>query len=184
MGSGFIWETPDADSSVVMVREREQSLFIATAAGETEEAAKAAVSLARCKPDINPIYYWKQYWRAAPRVVWPDAQLQKQWNVALFKSVQVGTATNFVAAFSACLARSQNGEIHVLSAIPREWREFSFDNIRCEGGFIVGADVENGAVIEVRAHSEKGGFLRLFPNAQTRIERAMAANETWVWRRL
>ena len=180
-GRGFIWETPDEDSSVIMVREREQFLFIATAAGETEEAAKAAVSLARQKPDINPIYHWKQYWRAAPRVFWPDAQLQKQWNMALFKQARFGMIMGFVAAIGAFLARSQDGEIHVLPAIPRRWRELSFDTIRCEGGFIIGADITNSAVIEVRVRSEKDGVLQLLPNAQTRVEREMTAGETWVW---
>ena len=181
-GRGFIWEAPGENSAVVMVREREQQLFIATAAGEVEDAAKAAVSRARQKPDINPIYYWKQYWRAAPRVAWPNAQLQKQWNIALFKQAQAGATTNFVAAFSAFLARTQGDEIHILPDIPRGWSELSFDNVRCENGFILGADLKAGVVSEVRVWSENGGLLRLYPNAKTRVERAMAAGETWIWR--
>ena len=181
-GHGFVWEINAQESLVTMVRQRNDSLFIATARGETEDAARAAVSRARQRPDINPIYYWKQFWRAAPRVVWPDAELQKQWNLALFRQAQASATTDatidFVTAFTALLAQSQSDGIHVFPAM----RELSFDNIRCQGAFIVGADVENGAIVEVRVKSENGGLLRLFPNAQTWIEREMSAGETWVWR--
>lgn len=181
-GRGFIWEDSGAHSTVVMVREREQRLFIATATGETEEAAKAAVSLARQKPDINPIYHWKQFWRTAPRVFWPDAQLQKQWNIALFGQAQNGATADVVSAFSAFLARAQNGDIHVLPAVARQWSELSFDNVRCENGFVIGADLSADIVSEVRVSSEYGGLLRLISGENARVEREMAAGETWVWR--
>ena len=189
-GRGLIWESAQSESLAVIVRKREQSLFIATARGETEEAAKAAVTRARCKPDINPIYYWKQYWRAAPRVAWPDAQLQNSWNIALFRQAQLSATdaatptrtSKFIGNVSEFFVRYRDDEIYILPAIPLHWRELSFDNILGENSFIFGADVENGATAEVRVRSERGGNLRLHPNAQTQIEREMAAGETWIWR--
>ena len=185
-GCGFVWEFDEQQSLVAMVRQRDDGLFIATARGETEDAARAAVSRARHKPDINPIYYWKQFWRSAPRIFWPDAELQKQWNLALFQQAQASATTDvtvdFLAAFTRLLAQSQNDGIHVLPATLPAWSELSFDNIRCAGAFIVGASVEGGVVIEVRVRSEKDGILRLHPNAQTQIERAMSAGEEWIWR--
>ena len=185
-GRGFVQERCHGESLALMVRKREDLLFLATATGETEEAAKAAVSRARSKPDINPIYYWRQFWRSAPRVFWPDAQLQRLWNIALFKQAQASATTDatidFIAAFTALSVRSQSDGIQVLPLVPRGWSELSFDNIRCKGAFLIGADVKDGVVVEVRVQSEKGGVLRLHPNAQTEVEREMAAGETWVWR--
>ncbi len=184
-GHGFVWEINAQESLVTMVRKRDGLLFIATARGETEDAARAAVSRARQRPDINPIYYWKQFWRSAPRVAWPDAELQKQWNLALFRQAQASATTDatidFATEFTALLAPSQSDGIHVTPTIPREWRELSFDNIRCEGAFIVGADVKDDAIIEVRVRSEQDGLLRLHVGTNVFVERAMSAGETWVW---
>ncbi len=185
-GCGLVWEMDADESLVTMVRERDGLLFLATARGETEEAARAAVSRARRKPDINPIYYWKQFWRAAPCVRWPNAELQRQWNTALFKQAQASATTDatldFLAAFTRLLVQSQSDGIHVMPAIAPAWSELSFDGVGCAGAFIVGASVEGGAVVEVRVRSEKDGILRLHPNAQTQIERAMSADEKWTWR--
>lgn len=192
-GQGFVQESSATESLVLMVREREQHLFIATAVGETEEAARAAVTRARCKPDINPIYHWKQYWRAQPRVAWPDAQLQRTWNLALFRQAQnsatehAGSArkevtTRFIAALTENLVQSRRDGIHVLPVMPRHWRELSFDGIRCQGAFVVGADVKENAVVEVRVKSENGGLLRLRTGENARVEREMQAGEDWLWR--
>ena len=96
--------------------------------------------------------------------------------------MQMDATMGFITAVTEMLVQCRRDGIYVLPAIPRRWRELSFDGIRCEGAFFVGADVENGAVIEVRVRSEKGGVLSLYPNAQTRVEREMVAGETWVWR--
>ena len=96
--------------------------------------------------------------------------------------MQMDATMGFISAVTEMLVQCRRDGIHVTPSIPRRWREFSFDGIRCEGAFFVGADIENGAVVTVRVQSEKGGILRLFPNAQTRVEREIAAGETWVWR--
>ena len=195
-GLGFIQTLPDDDALALVVRQREGHLFIATALGEVEEAAKAAVTRARRKPDINPIYYWKQFWRAAPRVRWPDAELQRLWNSALFEQARLAAgnaatdrtgATSFIAALTELLVQNRRDGIHVLTPISRGWGELSFDGIRCEGAFIigaftVGASVEGGRVVEVRVESEKGGHLRLYPGQSKVVEREMSAGEAWVWR--
>ena len=96
--------------------------------------------------------------------------------------MQMDATMGFLTAVTELLVQNRRDGIHVLPAIPRRWRELSFDGIRCEGAFLVGADVEDGKVVEVRVTSEKGGELRLSPNARTRIEREMNAGETWIWR--
>ncbi len=96
--------------------------------------------------------------------------------------MQMDATMGFISAVTELLVQNRANGIHVLPAIPRRWRELSFDGIRCEGAFLIGADVKAGAVTEIRVRSEKGGALRLHPNAQTRVEREMKAGETWVWR--
>lgn len=97
--------------------------------------------------------------------------------------MQMDATMGFITAVTELLVQNRRDEIHVLPAIPRRWRELSFDGIRCEGAFLVGADVKAGEVIEVRVKSEKGGILRLFPNAGTKIEREMKVGEEWIWQK-
>ena len=96
--------------------------------------------------------------------------------------MQMDATMGFISAVTEMLVQCRRDEIHVLPSIPRRWPSLSFDGIRCEGAFFVGADVKNGAATEVRVKSEKGGVLRLYPNSQTRIERTMTAGEDWIWR--
>ena len=96
--------------------------------------------------------------------------------------MQMDATMGFLTAITELLVSNRRDGIHVSPALPRRWRELSFDGIRCEGAFIVGADVEDGAVVEVRVKSEKGGSLRLHPGRSARVEREMTAGESWVWR--
>ena len=96
--------------------------------------------------------------------------------------MQMDATMGFLVAVTEMLVQCRRDAIHVLPSIPRRWRELSFDGIRCEGAFLVGADVENGAIARVRVRSEKGGVLRLYPRAGELVEREMATGESWVWR--
>ena len=59
----------------------------------------------------------------------------------------------------------QRGEtLHVLPSLPKQWRDFEFDGILCEGAFLLGATVSNGELREVRIQSQHGGPLDIaFP---------------------
>lgn len=59
------------------------------------------------------------------------------------------------------LVQSRDEGIYVLPGLPRTWRELSFDRIRAEGAFQVGATVQEGRVQEIRVKSLAGGKLRL-----------------------
>ena len=113
---------------------------------------------------------------------WHDGSLRSRVKPENAEVMQMDATMGFLTAITELLVQNRRDGIHVLPAIPRRWRQFSFDGIRCEGAFTVGADVENGTVVEVRVQSEKGGILRLRPGAGERIEREMAAGESWVWR--
>ncbi len=56
----------------------------------------------------------------------------------------------------------QRGDtLHVLPSLPARWREVSFDDVRAEGAFLIGATVSRGHVTEVRVRAESGGLLRV-----------------------
>jgi hypothetical protein len=96
-GTGFVQELPEDDALALVVRKRGERLFIATALGEVEDAAKAAITRARNVPDTDSKYFWQRYWREVPRVQLPDAELQHFWDIALWKQAGL-TTPNGVAA--------------------------------------------------------------------------------------
>lgn len=65
------------------------------------------------------------------------------------------------------LLQSQGGRIQIFPAVPDDWRDVSFRNLRAEGAFLVSAARENGRCVRVEITSEKGGALdlRLPPGA-------------------
>src|SRR4028119_1165117 len=90
-GTGFIQELPDDDALALVVRKRGERLFIATALGDVEDAAKEAVQRARDVPPTDSKYFWKRYWQDVPRVQLPDAELQHFWDLALWKQARYTT---------------------------------------------------------------------------------------------
>jgi hypothetical protein len=90
-GTGFVQELPNDDALALVVRKQGERLFIATALGDVEDAAKEAVQRARDVPPTNSSFFWKRYWQDVPRVQLPDAELQHFWDIALWK--QAGLTT-------------------------------------------------------------------------------------------
>ena len=68
---------------------------------------------------------------------------------------------NFAAAAGVqeMLLQSQGGHIRVFPAVPDDWRDVSFRNLRAEGAFLVSAARKNGQCVRVEITSEKGGPL-------------------------
>lgn len=90
-GLGFVQALPEDDGLALVVRKRGDRLFIATALGEVEEAAKEAVTRARDVPQTDSTYFWKRYWQDVPRVQLPDPELQHFWEIALRKQAGITT---------------------------------------------------------------------------------------------
>jgi alpha-L-fucosidase 2 len=70
---------------------------------------------------------------------------------------------NFAAAagLQEMLLQSYSGTIRVFPAVPADWKNASFRNLRAEGAFLVCAEREDGATQSVEVVAEKGGLLRL-----------------------
>jgi len=67
----------------------------------------------------------------------------------------------FAAGLQEMLLQSYAGFIEIMPAIPAEWKDVSFENLRTEGAFLVSAMKAGGQVDEVKIVSEKGGVTKL-----------------------
>jgi len=67
----------------------------------------------------------------------------------------------FAAGLQEMLLQSYAGFIEIMPAVPTEWRDISFDDLRTEGAFLVSAKKVAGQVTQVKIVSEKGGSINL-----------------------
>jgi hypothetical protein len=63
----------------------------------------------------------------------------------------------FAAGLQEMLIQSYAGFIEIMPAIPADWKNVGFENLRTEGAFLVSASRENGVTRSIRIRSEKGG---------------------------
>jgi alpha-L-fucosidase 2 len=67
----------------------------------------------------------------------------------------------FAAGIQEMLIQSHTGTVRLFPAIPEEWKDVSFNNLRTEGAFLISSVMEKGEVNKVKIISEKGGILKL-----------------------
>lgn len=67
----------------------------------------------------------------------------------------------FAAGIQEMLLQSHTGVIRIFPAIPKEWKDVSFESLRAVGAFLVSARMEGGEINRVRIYSEKGGMLKI-----------------------
>ena len=67
----------------------------------------------------------------------------------------------FAAGIQEMLLQSHTGVIRIFPAIPKEWKDVSFESLRAMGAFLVSARMEGGEINRVRIYSEKGGMLKI-----------------------
>lgn len=67
----------------------------------------------------------------------------------------------FAAGLQEMLLQSYAGFIEVMPAVPEEWRDVAFENLRTEGAFLVSAKKVDGAISEVKIVAEKDGKTKL-----------------------
>jgi alpha-L-fucosidase 2 len=67
----------------------------------------------------------------------------------------------FAAGLQEMLLQSYAGFIEIMPAIPKEWKDITFEKLRTEGAFLVSAKKEKGSVKEVKISAEKGGIAKL-----------------------
>lgn len=65
----------------------------------------------------------------------------------------------FASGVQEMLLQSHTGTIRVFPAIPEDWKDVSFTNLRAMGAFLVSAERKGGEVTRLGIYSEKGGRL-------------------------
>ena len=68
----------------------------------------------------------------------------------------------FAAGLQEMLLQSHTGVIRLFPAVPRDWQNVSFKQLRTIGAFLVTAARENGKLSNVVIVSEKGGVLKMY----------------------
>ena len=80
----------------------------------------------------------------------------------------------FAAGVQEMLLQSHTGVIQVFPAIPDEWENVSFSQLRAMGGHLVSATLQDGQLTELKVYSEQGGKVRFGvpagPEARRTIE--------------
>jgi alpha-L-fucosidase 2 len=77
----------------------------------------------------------------------------------------------FASAIQEMLIQSHTGIVRIFPAIPAEWKNVSFNQLRTTGAFLVSAKQQDGKVAEVEIFSEKGGKIKLAnPFAEMQIK--------------
>ncbi len=67
----------------------------------------------------------------------------------------------FAAAVQEMLIQSHSGKVNIFPAIPAEWKDVSFNNLRTEGAFTISSEKKNGKVQFIRINSDKGGIIKI-----------------------
>jgi len=70
------------------------------------------------------------------------------------------TNSGFSASLLEMLLQSHHGVIRVFPAVPRDWSDASFENLRAVGAILVSAKRRNGQTTEIVMRSERGGIVR------------------------
>jgi alpha-L-fucosidase 2 len=67
----------------------------------------------------------------------------------------------FASAIQEMLLQSHNGIIQIFPAIPGEWKNVSFENLRTEGAFLVSSVKTNGNIDSFTITAPEGGIARI-----------------------
>lgn len=73
-------------------------------------------------------------------------------------------------AIQEMLMQSHTDVIRVFPAIPEDWRDASFKNMRARGAFLVSASYKDGDVERIEIYSEKGGKMKIFNPFTRKVE--------------
>lgn len=90
----------------------------------------------------------------------------------------------FASGIQEMLIQSHNGIIRIFPAVPAEWKNISFENLRTEGAFLVSAKKENGILDSFSINATEGGIARIklpfptfFISSSKKMERIESSNQ-------
>ena len=77
----------------------------------------------------------------------------------------------FASGVQEMLLQSHTGVVKVFPAIPKAWKNVSFDHLRAMGAFLISAKMEDGKVVRLSVYSEQGGDLTILSPMSGKIEK-------------
>jgi hypothetical protein len=87
----------------------------------------------------------------------------------------------FASGLQEMLLQSYAGFIEIMPAVPAEWENIGFEDLRAQGAFLVSAKRSAGAIEEVKIIAEKGGSTKLklpFKNWTISTSKGVTAKDT------
>ena len=76
------------------------------------------------------------------------------------------------------LLQSYAGAIEIMPALPADWKDAAFNNLRAEGAVLVSAKRQNGKVIHVSLAAEKAGdFALKLPSSDLKVTMTKGARK-------
>jgi len=90
---------------------------------------------------------------------------------------------NFMAAagLQMMLLQSQGGVMRIFPAVPEDWADVSFENLRADGAFLVSAGRKDGITQWIKIVAEQGGTCRfIWPFSEDEINFRMEAGEEFL----
>lgn len=97
-------------------------------------------------------------------------QLQKGYSSFTYRPFTLEGNFACASAIQEMLLQSHTGVIRVFPALPENWKNASFQNMRAMGAFLVSANYKNGKVQKINIHSEKGGLMKVLNPFTGQIE--------------
>lgn len=67
----------------------------------------------------------------------------------------------FASGIQEMLLQSHTDVVRIFPAIPEDWKDVNFNQLRAQGAFLVSAQMKNGLVVSVEIESKKGGEILL-----------------------
>ena len=78
------------------------------------------------------------------------------------------------AGIAEMLLQSQNGQINLLPALPKEWNEGEVKGICARGGFVIDMKWKDGEIVSCRIYSKSGGVANIIYKNKTAVVRTKA----------
>ena len=92
----------------------------------------------------------------------------------------------FAAALQEMLLQSHTGKIHIFPALPKDWKDLSFEKLRAEGAFLVSASLQGGKLAHAEITAEQGGTLQVInsfgPEYQLKIGDKYLQDTEGIWK--
>ncbi|WP_371128712.1 glycoside hydrolase family 95-like protein [Sphingobacterium cellulitidis] len=59
------------------------------------------------------------------------------------------------------MIQSKQGYVELLPAIPNTWQDYSFENLRSEGGYLFSSEIVDGKIKQLKIKANHNGTLKL-----------------------